>query len=161
MRSKRKDIRLRVRLQKEVDLPAVDSRVEILVGDLKNPEELYQSGDVALQPSKMEGIGFMVIEPYAVGMPVVTTDYPPMNEFVVQPSMLVKPRWFKRKAFPNSWVKQAHLRLPSTRDLCRKIEWCADNDLAEISRQNRRSAEAMFDRDVIRRVWSEHLQRIS
>lgn len=157
MRSKRKDIRLLVRMQKKVDLPAVDSRVEIFVGDIKNAEDLYSTGDVAVQPSKMEGIGFMVIEPCAVGMPVISTNYPPMNEFVQQPSMLVKPAWFKRKAFPTTWIKHAHLRVPSISDLCRKIEWCAGNDLTEISLQNRRLAETMFDREVLLRVWSEHL----
>ena len=40
----------------------------------------------------------MVIEPVASGIPVIATNYPPMNEFVRQPEMLTKLQWFKRKA---------------------------------------------------------------
>ncbi len=43
--------------------------------------ELYQEGDVCLQPSHWEGLGLQLLECQAAGMPLVTTDAPPMNEF--------------------------------------------------------------------------------
>jgi glycosyltransferase involved in cell wall biosynthesis len=155
MKARRGDIRLIVRMQKEVPLPRIDSRVEVRIGNLQRPEELYEMGDVAIQPSKMEGIGFMVIEPLCVGLPVITTNYPPMNEFVRQPEMLAKLKWFKRKAYASAWVKHAHLRLAQISDLARKIQWCADNDLATISCENRRFAETLFDPKQLRQVWAE------
>jgi glycosyltransferase involved in cell wall biosynthesis len=160
MRVKRDDLRLIVRMQQDAPMPRVDKRVEIQVGDIPDPADLYRIGDVAIQPSKMEGIGFMVIEPVASGMPVITTNYPPMSEFVSQPEMLAKLRWFERKAFANNWVKQAHLRLPRIADLARKIEWCADHDMAPISVENRRFAEATFDRSELRRQWARGLSAL-
>jgi glycosyltransferase involved in cell wall biosynthesis len=153
----RDDLRLIVRMQKEAPLPPLDSRIEVRVGDLANVEELYQIGDVAIQPSKMEGIGFMVIEPVSSGIPVIAINYPPMNEFVRQPEMLTSLRWFKRRSYANNWYRQAHLRLPRISDLMRKIEWCAENDLSAISAANRRFAEATFDPCALRREWAHCL----
>lgn len=157
MRVRRRDIRLIVRMQRPAELPAHDERVEVRVGNLAEPGLLYEEGDVAVQPSKMEGVGFMVMEPAACGMPTVTLDYPPMNETVRQREMLVRKLPLKRKAIPTVWVRHAHLRLPSVRDLARKIEWCAENDLGWISRENRRFAEETYNREAVRRVWAEAL----
>lgn len=43
---------------------------------------LYRSCRVSLLPSKWEGIGIPFIESLALGLPVVTVDAPPMNEWV-------------------------------------------------------------------------------
>ena len=111
-------------------MPSLDDRIEVRIGQCGNHAELYATADVAVQPSKMEGVGYMVIEPFASGMPVITTDYPPMNEYVNSRELLVRTRWFNRKAFSTTWAKHAHLRLPDIRDLARKIEWCAENDMS-------------------------------
>lgn len=152
-RMKREDVRLTVRLQKEVPLPPVDHRVEILIGNLPNPADLYASGDICVQPSKMEGIGFMVLEPVCAGMPVITTDYPPMNEMIQQPELRCRTRWLKRKAFPTNWITHAHLKLPSISDLTRRMEWAATNDLSSTSIANRAWAERKFDPFILRRSW--------
>jgi glycosyltransferase involved in cell wall biosynthesis len=153
-RVKRDDLRMIVRMQKEAELPAHDSRVEVRVGNLVDHADLYRAGEVAVQPSKMEGNGFMVLEPMVCGIPTVTTNYPPMNEYVVEPEMLAGLRWFKRKAFPTQWVKHAHLRLPRVGDLAQRIEWCAENDLNAISERNRRWAEEMFEPRRVREIWA-------
>jgi glycosyltransferase involved in cell wall biosynthesis len=44
-------------------------------------ERLYDEGDVCVQPSRWEGIGLSLLECQAAGLPLVTTDAPPMNEF--------------------------------------------------------------------------------
>lgn len=43
---------------------------------------LYTLGDVYVYPSKLDGIGLTIAEALASGLPVITSDYPPMNEFV-------------------------------------------------------------------------------
>lgn len=43
---------------------------------------MYQGSDVAVLPSKWEGIGLTLLEALACGLPVITVDAPPMNEFV-------------------------------------------------------------------------------
>lgn len=160
MRVKNPALRLLVRMQKEVPLPRHDNRVEVQVGNLGDPAQLYATGDCAIQPSKMEGIGFMVIEPVASGLPVITLDYPPMSEAVCQPELRVRKRWFKRRAFPTAWVKHAHLRLPNIADLTRRIEWCATNDLAEVSCANRAWAEKRFDRSNLVAAWRQALSTL-
>jgi glycosyltransferase involved in cell wall biosynthesis len=123
------NLRLTVRLQKAVPLPSTDKRVEVLVGSSANVADLYATGDICVQPSKMEGIGFMVLEAACAGLPVITTDYPPMNEYIQQPQLRCRTRWRKRKAFASQWIRHAHLKLPSIRDLTRRMEWAASNDL--------------------------------
>jgi glycosyltransferase involved in cell wall biosynthesis len=43
---------------------------------------LYHLGDVYVYPTKLEGIGLSVAEALSCGLPVITTDSAPMNEFV-------------------------------------------------------------------------------
>ena len=151
------DIKLTVRMQKAVDLPPFDERVEIVTGNLDNVSDLYSAGDIAVQPSKMEGIGFMVLEPVCAGMPIITTDYPPMNEFVHQPELRCRPKFWKRKAFASQWIKHAHLMLPRIRDLTARMSWATSNDLRPISSYNRHWAEATYNPDLLRSAWAKVL----
>ena len=151
------DVRLTIRLQKQVPLPPIDDRVNVLVGNLDSVSDLYAIGDICVQPSKMEGIGFMVLEPACAGLPVITTDYPPMNEFIQQPELRCRPRWRKRKAFATQWIRQAHLKLPSIRDLVRRMEWAASTDLSAISTVNRSWAESTFNPKVLQAAWAKAL----
>lgn len=43
---------------------------------------LYHLGDVYVYPSRLEGIGLTMAEALACGLPLITVDFPPMNEFV-------------------------------------------------------------------------------
>lgn len=43
---------------------------------------LYYLGDVYVYPSRLDGIGLTVTEALACGLPVITSDCPPMNEFI-------------------------------------------------------------------------------
>lgn len=154
-RTKRKDIRLLVRLQKEVPLPPIDERIDIQIGNIENYADLYLNVDAAIQPSKMEGIGFMILEAVCAGLPVITTDYAPMNEYVRQPELRARTHWWNRKAHPTAWVKHAHLRLPRKDDLVRRIEWCADHDMEHFSLQNRDWALKTFSPENLRKQWAE------
>jgi glycosyltransferase involved in cell wall biosynthesis len=101
----------------------------------------------------MEGIGFMVLEPACAGMPVITTDYPPMNEFIQHSELRCRTHWGKRRAFPTDWISHAHLKLPSVADITRRMEWAASNNLESISIANRIWAERTFDPIVLKRSW--------
>ena len=61
------------------DVRSLPSNVE-----LRNlPEsnwQLYQEGDVCIQPSYWEGLGLPLLECQSAGMPLITTDHPPMSE---------------------------------------------------------------------------------
>lgn len=151
------DLRLIVRMQKEAELPALDKRIEVRVGNLDDPAALYVEGEVAVQPSKMEGIGFMVLEPMCCGIPVITTRHPPMSEYIAESQLLVSTRWGKRKALASNWVKQAYLKIPQTRDLAARMQWCSENDLGELSLKMRRRADELFDPIHLRPRWSQSL----
>lgn len=163
MKTKRSDLRLIVRLQKAAELPEHDMRVDVRVGNLPDPAALYSEGEVAIQPSKMEGCGMQILEPVCIGLPVLTTDYPPMSDHVRQPEMRVRKKWFKRSAFPAraAAIPQAHLRLPSISDLARHIDWCAEHDLTAISRANRLHGLETYGAITLRRAWTDALGSIS
>lgn len=58
-----------------------DPRIEFINKTVSTPG-LYHLGDVYVYPTKLEGIGLTIAEALACGLPVVTTDEAPMNEFV-------------------------------------------------------------------------------
>ncbi|HUT94804.1 MAG TPA: glycosyltransferase [Thermoguttaceae bacterium] len=60
--------------------PPPPRNVELREAPSQN-EQLYEDGDVCVQPSRWEGIGLQLLECQAAGMPLVTTDAPPMNEY--------------------------------------------------------------------------------
>ena len=57
-----------------------DSRIEVITGTY-SPFP-YEEGDVYIYPSRLDGIGLTLPEALASGLPAITTDCAPMNEFV-------------------------------------------------------------------------------
>jgi glycosyltransferase involved in cell wall biosynthesis len=66
--------------------------VEVRQGPVAH-EQLYQDGDVCIQPSRWEGIGLPLLECQMAGMPLVTIDVPPMNEY--HPLRVVVPSYWQ------------------------------------------------------------------
>lgn len=64
-----------------IEAIVADPRIEYVQAEVPAPG-LYHLGDVYVYPSRLEGIGLTVAEALASGLPVVTTDAPPMNEFI-------------------------------------------------------------------------------
>jgi glycosyltransferase involved in cell wall biosynthesis len=153
------NLKLKLRMQKPSNLPKIDKRIEILTGNLEKPSELYKEGQVAIQPSRMEGLGFMVLEPICCGLPVITTNAAPMNEYAHNNQLLTQTNFFKRKAFAykSAGIKQAFLTNPRINDLTRKINWCSKNDLSSISETNRNWALQQFDTNKLKKEWKEAL----
>jgi glycosyltransferase involved in cell wall biosynthesis len=157
---KRPDLELVVRVQNEFTLPCDDSRVRIESRHLEHHGDLYTLGDVAVQPSKCEGLGFMLLEAIAAGLPVMTTNYPPMNEYVRQRSLLAATRWGKFPAEQTGYIHQAHFKIPRVSSLARCIEWCATHDMDSISADNRAWAEETFAPEKVRHQWIAALERL-
>ncbi len=161
--SKLKDpgIRLILRIQKEVPLETRDPRIDLRIGNLDNPSDLYKEGDVAIQPSLMEGLGFMVLEPVCCGIPVISTASTPMNEYVREPEMLALPTFFKKKsfAFRAASIRHAFLTPPRISSLAKRIEWCCRNDMEPISKANRAWAKARHSREIVVRHWQDSLTK--
>lgn len=66
--------------QYPVDRRYLPPNVELREAPASNTE-LYDDGDVCVQPSHWEGVGLQLLECQAAGMPLITTDAPPMNEY--------------------------------------------------------------------------------
>jgi glycosyltransferase involved in cell wall biosynthesis len=85
------------------DLPPMPENVEVRCTDLETVPELYQDGDVCVQPSRWEGLGLPLLECQASGMPLITTDAPPMNEhhpFVALRATTTRAELLRHQAMP-------------------------------------------------------------
>jgi len=60
--------------------PEIPRNVEVIHKEFPEKKDVYQEGDVFLAPSHWEGLAHQLYEAQACGIPVVTTDAPPMNE---------------------------------------------------------------------------------
>jgi glycosyltransferase involved in cell wall biosynthesis len=69
------------------------------------PPGLYQLGDIYLYPSRLDGIGLTIAEALASGLPVITSDNGPMNEFVINEwnGYLIKIDHFHRRSDDYYW----------------------------------------------------------
>jgi glycosyltransferase involved in cell wall biosynthesis len=146
-----------VRSQNPLPRRVEDRRIHYFVGNLRDYHDLYREGDVFVQPSKAEGIGFSILEPMVCGLPVLTTDYPPMNEYITDFRMLVSTHWGKKPAQQKTYVQQAHLKIPRVKSLTRRIEWCTEIDMAPFSQRNREWALQNFNPDQLRTKWIQTL----
>ena len=151
-----KDLKLIINTQKKLDIEVKDKRIEIRIGDKPSKNELYNEGDVLIQPSKMEGLGLSILEGVCSGLPVITTNHPPMNQWVWHRDLQVSTQIFKRKSFSNksAGIKHAFLKIPSTKSLTKVIEWCANNKMDYFSNENRKWAQQNFEESIIKKKWN-------
>ena len=56
-------------------------KIEYILGSHPHPG-IYHYGDIYVYPSKLEGIGLSIPEALSCGLAVITTDNPPMKEFI-------------------------------------------------------------------------------
>jgi glycosyltransferase involved in cell wall biosynthesis len=89
----REDVRLvlksqvplaRRRAPLDVDLVRNTPNIDVVEGEIPYDEvlDLNRRADAAVFPSRVEGFGLPLLESLTLGVPVITTDAPPMNEVV-------------------------------------------------------------------------------
>lgn len=66
-----------------------DPRVRFTRGH-KSPAAAYAAPQVVIQPEAYAGYGRVILEAMLCGLPVITTNAPPMNEYVIEPTLLVQ-----------------------------------------------------------------------
>jgi glycosyltransferase involved in cell wall biosynthesis len=101
-----------------------DPRVEVVLADLPTDEHLrrFAAADVCVAPSRWEGLGLHLYESMALGLPVITNDFPPMNEVIRdgENGLLVASR---NRGKANSGIPA---QKPSVRDLTRALREIAE-----------------------------------
>ncbi len=117
--------------------------------------DTYKMGRVYVAPSRREGLGLPILEAMACGLPVITTDAAPMNEWFTDDRLLVKV--FNNQTLPNSDIGTYDV---STFDLMTKMKDALHHmgEMAEIGKENRRIIEEKFSWDVLRDTYIEELE---
>ncbi|MGA8903757.1 MAG: glycosyltransferase family 4 protein [Candidatus Bathyarchaeia archaeon] len=123
---------------------AADPRIKLIEEEASGPG-LYQLGDVYVYPSRLDGLGLTIAEALASGLPVITTDSPPMNEFVVDGfnGKLVDVAMFSRRSDDYYWP----MSICNETKLADAMQFFVDNrsDIERFRLQAREDAEAKLD----------------
>lgn len=128
--------------------------VEVIEKTISAPG-LYFMGDVYVYPTRLDGLGLTIYEALASGLPVITSDFPPMNEVVdKEVGSLVKIHRLYSRKDGYYWP----LCQCDRNDLIDKMKYYIDNQksIPLLSKAARKKAVEQFD-------WnknSEELDRI-
>lgn len=121
-----------------------DKRIQFIEGTIPLPG-LYYKGNVYVYPSRLDGIGLSIAEALACGLPVITTNNPPMNEFVIhgQTGYLVKVDKFEYREDDYYWPES----ICSENNLAEAMQYYVDNPqlILEQSTNARNYASAHLD----------------
>lgn len=112
-------------LKQKIEKLRDEKRLEIILQTVPAPG-LYHLGDVYVYPSRLEGIGLTIAEASACGLPVITTDEAPMNEFVEENSngKLVKVKSQNKRRDGYYW-KESEIDVD---DLRKKMQFYLENE---------------------------------
>jgi glycosyltransferase involved in cell wall biosynthesis len=119
------------------ELPPLGENVELVCGGVADPAELYEYGDVCLQPSRWEGLGLPLLECQASGLPLITTDAPPMNE---HRALATLPARARKVGLDHGRTIVAHDADPAL--LAETLRRVHGSDVSEASRAARRFVES-------------------
>ncbi|HEY5957341.1 MAG TPA: glycosyltransferase family 4 protein [Polyangiaceae bacterium] len=121
-----------------------DPRIEFIEATVGAPG-LYHLGDVYVYPSRLEGIGLTIAEALACGLPVITTDCAPMNEFVQKDfnGKLVSVERYEQRVDGYYWPQS----ICSEPALTQAMQFYVDHvaELAQYRQQARDSAVSHFN----------------
>lgn len=139
--------KLIIHAQRAVDnFPSIES---VVVRDLRidwvvahaGPPGLYHLGDVYVYPTRLEGIGLTIAEALASGLPVVTTNEPPMSEFVAHgvSGRLVEVETYQRRDDYYYWPES----VCNQKAVAEAMQFYVENrkDIEKYRRQARQYAE--------------------
>ncbi|MEP9409900.1 MAG: tetratricopeptide repeat protein [Candidatus Brocadia sp.] len=100
-----------------------NNNIKIISGTVPRKKiiRMYQNADVAVLPSKWEGLGLTFLEAIGCGLPIITVDAPPMNEFVVDGETGLLCKVAKRLQYPGIFVEGIHVDLDDMAEKMRKL----------------------------------------
>jgi glycosyltransferase involved in cell wall biosynthesis len=142
--------------QKYSQLRSVE-RVTIQRKDLSEAIDSYRNGQICVFPSRREGLGLPILEAMACGLPVITTDAPPMNEWFPEDYPLL----VKVQCQTDLPYGDVPMYTPSAFDLMKKMEFAYNNSklMGQIGETNRIIIQEKFSWTVLRDTYLEFLDR--
>lgn len=134
------DVKFIVRSQVPIDNMLNDGKTSFRFGEVKK-EDLFNEGDVMVFPHKFDGLSLPIQEAMAAGMPIITTDFFPHNEYL--PKDLLFPPDDIGKAKLCEECREIDLHFIYPKLLANKIEEFAGKNITELSLQMNRLAEEL------------------
>lgn len=127
--------------------------IEVLMGNAPDPWMLYEIGDIAVQPSRYEGVGVSLLEAQACGVPVIAVNAPPMDE--IAPDLLVD---VEKTVSIEIMEKELPSHIPSVESLRQMIASLKGTDIEDLSRKVRDRVEKNFSWKTLLPKWTELIE---
>ncbi len=124
----------------------------------KEPRDLYRDGNVYIAPSKREGLGLPILEAMSVGYPVITTDAPPMNEYITDKRCLIKV--IEKHEVPTGDVYKYILSLDDLKEKMKFMIELSRIELGSIGFSNRRKIEEHYSWKVLLPRYIYYLEKV-
>lgn len=142
--------RFLVRTQKPLK-QRISRNVAVRTENALDAASIYREGDVYLAPSLFEGLGLSLYEAQACGLPVITTDGPPMNECQPLDRIAANPGTTRLN---NQLVPTL---VPSYQSLASLVRRYHGSDLREASRRARQHVETQHNLRTVLADLARHL----
>lgn len=119
--------------------------------------DLYRDGKIFICSSRREGLGLPILEAMACGLPVITTDASPMNEWFPEDYPLL----VKVQCQTDLPYGDVPMYTPNAYDLMQKMEFAYKNPelMEQIGEANRIIIQEKYSWDVLRDTYLEFLNR--
>lgn len=150
--------KLTIRAQCELGLPPenlLPANVDVKVETVPEPGDLFTGFDIAVQPSRYEGIGITLLEAQAAGVPVITTKAAPMSE--IAPDLLVQHGKVEKIKLAG---KELVVYIPSVEALRQVIGGTMGRDIRELSKKARKRVEEKYSWAALRKPWLDVLEKL-
>lgn len=133
---------------KEIQGIPLAKNIDLKIGVLKKPSDLYDGFDVALLPSKYEGVGLSLMEAEASGLPVITTDMEPMRSIAP---------WYVIPGLPGEVeIMEGHkvaIQSPMASSIAKVVLGIAYQDIQEASQNARQHIEKNYSWTALKDKW--------
>jgi hypothetical protein len=128
-------------------------------GAVADPADIYRFADLIIMPSRFEGVGLTLLEAWASGCLVLTTNAPPMNEFVREafgeyaPLFLLDVARISRVVVATQRWTAHHIDPQAAWGAVDTLRAMSPANIAKFSRMGREYVERVHGRKAVEDLW--------